>query len=460
MAVQNVFGGDVIWHSEIDKAASKVLAYRFPGVPNLGSITEIDWATVEPVDVLCGGFPCTDVSAAGKRAGMHGTRSGLWSHMAEAIDVLRPRYVVIENVRGLLNANANRPLESAEDDLGDGSGRPVLRAIGAVLGDISDIGGYEARWVTVAAADVGAPHRRERVFIVAYANAEHARSCGEADDARGWEPDAAGRGWRCESEGSRAASESRSQQIGASTDTRRDGCRRGAECHLEPPTGIAAPHRDHIDRCAVADGRDLGRADVDLLPTPTSCDYKPTSSPSDLERHSPGLGVVTAHFPALLPTPRVGGGGDCESERRRNSPGLESIAVSELLPTPNASDCTGGGMHPDSRYNADGVRHSQQLIDAVKLEPERFWGKYAPAIARWEHVLGRPAPPPTEPNKNGNPRLAAEFSSWLMGWPEGWVTDPAIGISRNDQLKICGNGVVPQQAAAALRYLLSVEVNG
>ena len=78
MAVEAVFGGTTVWHSEIDKAASKVLAHRWPGVPNLGSITEIDWATVEPVDVLCGGFPCTDVSAAGKRAGMHGTRSGLW----------------------------------------------------------------------------------------------------------------------------------------------------------------------------------------------------------------------------------------------------------------------------------------------------------------------------------------------------------------------------------------------
>lgn len=70
--------------------------------------------------------------------------------------------------------------------------------------------------------------------------------------------------------------------------------------------------------------------------------------------------------------------------------------------------------------------------------------------------MTRPAPAPTEPNKNGNPRLSAAFSEWLMGWPEGWVTDPAIGISRNDQLRIVGNGVCPQQATAALRMLLSV----
>ena len=97
---------------------------------------------------------------------------------------------------------------------------------------------------------------------------------------------------------------------------------------------------------------------------------------------------------------------------------------------------------------------TRKLIDVA--QNCKSWGKYAPAIVRWESVLGRPAPNPTEPNKNGNPRLSAEFSSWLMGWPAGWVTDPEIGISRNDQLRIVGNGVCPQQAAAALRYLLSV----
>ena len=86
------------------------------------------------------------------------------------------------------------------------------------------------------------------------------------------------------------------------------------------------------------------------------------------------------------------------------------------------------------------------------------WGKYEPAIRRWEQ-LTRPAPAPTEPNKNGNPRLSAAFSEWLMGWPDGWVTYPAIGISRNDQLRIVGNGVCPQQAAAALRFLLAVATN-
>ena len=110
---------------------------------------------------------------------------------------------------------------------------------------------------------------------------------------------------------------------------------------------------------------------------------------------------------------------------------LNDTVVNELLPTPSLSD--------DDAARSYGTH----------------WGKYAPAIARWES-LTRPAPAPTEPNKNGNPRLSAEFSQWLMGWPDGWVTDPAIGISRNDQLRIVGNGVCSQQAAAALRYLLAV----
>ena len=181
-AVEAVFGGQVVWYSEIDKAASKVLAYHWPDVPNLGNVTEINWANWKPlleVDVLCGGFPCQDVSSAGRRAGIKdGTRSGLWSVFAEAIDVLRPQYVVIENVRGLLSAKAIRTvhLEPGIADVGAGIDRP-LRAAGAVLGDLAEIG-YDAVWATVAAAGVGAPHRRERVFILGTAaHARHDAGC-------------------------------------------------------------------------------------------------------------------------------------------------------------------------------------------------------------------------------------------------------------------------------------------
>ena len=173
-AVESVFGGTVAWQAEIDPSASKVLDYHWPGVPNLGDVTKVDWADVERVDILCGGFPCQDVSAAGKKAGIReGTRSGLWSVFVEAIDALQPRVVVIENVKGLLSAKAIRTVhvESDDSDVGAGHDRP-LRAAGAVLGDLSERG-YNARWATVPAAAAGAPHQRERVFILATNSRNH-----------------------------------------------------------------------------------------------------------------------------------------------------------------------------------------------------------------------------------------------------------------------------------------------
>ena len=167
MAIAEVFGAEPAWFSEIDDAPSKILAHHWPAVPNLGDITQVDWDQVEPVDILGGGFPCQDVSAAGKRAGIRpGNRSGLWNHMAYAISKLRPRYVVVENVRGLLSAEAHSDVEPCPWCLGDGPGEPALRALGAVLGDLAELG-YDAQWCGLRAADVGAPHGRYRIFVLA-----------------------------------------------------------------------------------------------------------------------------------------------------------------------------------------------------------------------------------------------------------------------------------------------------
>jgi DNA (cytosine-5)-methyltransferase 1 len=154
LAVEEVFGARTIWQCEPAKAPATVLEKRF-GVPNLGDITKVDWSTVERPDILCGGFPCQDVSAAGRKQGIEdGTRSGLWSYFADAIDILRPQYAVIENVRGLLSGKAKGPQGVS------------IRAMGRVLGDLADLG-YDAKWKTLAAGSVGAPHKRERVFILA-----------------------------------------------------------------------------------------------------------------------------------------------------------------------------------------------------------------------------------------------------------------------------------------------------
>lgn len=110
LAAEHCFGAETIWFSELNDPVAGVFSAHWPAAPNLGDVSAIDWQDVEPVDVLCGGFPCQDVSTVGKQAGLApGTRSGLWSFMAAAIEALQPRYVVIENVRGLLSARAARP---------------------------------------------------------------------------------------------------------------------------------------------------------------------------------------------------------------------------------------------------------------------------------------------------------------------------------------------------------------
>lgn len=191
LAVEHVFNAETVWFSEINEPVARVFSHHWPDAPNLGDITRINWHDVPPVDILCGGFPCQDVSTVGKRAGLApGTRSGLWAQMATAIEILQPRFVVIENVRGLLSTKAIRPtregatpdarnpldpgdatatlrdLEPSIGVLGDEPARP-LRALGAVLGDLADLG-LHARWIGLPASLVGAPHHRFRIFVLAY----------------------------------------------------------------------------------------------------------------------------------------------------------------------------------------------------------------------------------------------------------------------------------------------------
>ncbi len=136
-------GMTVKWHSEIDPYACRVLKKHWPDVPNLGNIKEIDWATVEPVDVIAGGYPCQPFSTAGKRQGDKDERH-LWPYFLRAISELRPRFALLENVRGHLSMGFDR-----------------------VLGDFAEIG-YDSEWQIVSAASVGAPHRRDRIICVAY----------------------------------------------------------------------------------------------------------------------------------------------------------------------------------------------------------------------------------------------------------------------------------------------------
>lgn len=140
------------WVSEIDPHASRVLRDRFPCSPNLGDMARIAWTSAPEVDVLMGGTPCQDLSLAGRRAGMSPeTRSGLWSHMYRAAEELNPNVVIWENVAGARTSRG-------------GSGMPAL---GRVVTDLAGLG-YGVVWDSVRASDAGAPHRRERVFVLAF----------------------------------------------------------------------------------------------------------------------------------------------------------------------------------------------------------------------------------------------------------------------------------------------------
>jgi DNA (cytosine-5)-methyltransferase 1 len=367
-AVQEVLGGQLAWYSENNPAASKVLAHHHPDVPNLGDITTVDWDQVEPVDILTGGFPCQDVSSAGRRAGMSaGTRSGLWAHMATAIDHLRPQLVVIENVRGLTSARADCDLEPCPWCLGDDED-VHLRALGCVLGDLADRG-YDAQWCGLRAADVGAPHGRYRVFIVA----TEAKSKRHGDS---WAPLLA---W-------------------------------------VPAATVAGDQRE---AAAHAAGPRWGQSG------------------------------------SLASGPAQGAG-------------------------PEAGRAVGrGGGAPAADTDRAGLEGAEPTAgrDMPAWGPALDWGQFEHAIRHWENVIGRAVPAPTElsdsylamvrrrregrdrrpAGRRGSLRprrqLSPCFVEWLMGLPEGHVT-AVSGLSRNDMLRLLGNGVVPQQAAAALRWLL------
>jgi len=145
LGLERTGGFKTIWQCEIDPYASAVLRKHWPDVPNLGDITKADWGGIERPGVVCGGFPCQDISVAGKGAGIkEGTRSGLWLEFAKAIRALRPKYVIVENVPML-----------------------IKRGMHTILADLAEAG-YDAEWHNISASAVGAWHRRERIFIIAY----------------------------------------------------------------------------------------------------------------------------------------------------------------------------------------------------------------------------------------------------------------------------------------------------
>lgn len=152
------------WQVEINPFARAVLAKHWPNVPRYDDVRTVGARNLERVDLVCGGFPCQDISFAGGGAGLDGERSGLFFELARVVGELGPRFVLLENVAAL-----------------------AVRGLDSVLGTLADLG-FDAEWSDLSACAVGLPHMRRRLFIVAYAHGEHGRPGLRDSVARAFRP--------------------------------------------------------------------------------------------------------------------------------------------------------------------------------------------------------------------------------------------------------------------------------
>jgi DNA (cytosine-5)-methyltransferase 1 len=156
LGLERTGGFRTVAFCECEPFPRRILAKHWPGVPIYDDVRSLTAARLAAdgigVDVICGGFPCQDLSRAGTGRGLAGDRSGLWSEFARLIRELRPGYALVENVPALLDGE-----------------------LGAVLRDLSERG-FDAEWSVVSACSMGAPHMRQRVFVVAYPDGEHGRA--------------------------------------------------------------------------------------------------------------------------------------------------------------------------------------------------------------------------------------------------------------------------------------------
>ena len=299
MAVEEYFDAETVWVSEIDKYASQLIELKIKK-PNLGDLKLVDWASVEPIDILTAGYPCQPFSHAGQRQGTNDARH-IWPYIKTAISVLRPSIVILENVRGHLSLGFS-----------------------TVLGDLAEIG-YDAQWTLVRASDVGAPHRRERLFVIATPQHTNTNSIGQ------------------------------------------------------PLVG------------------DIGRE--------VGYQRQSQSIIGLLEQEI----VTNTMFKGL---------------QRREATTLQGRRV------------TNG--HNQQEIISDSSGERQPSIGNL----QRLRGRFTPRCEMYLQDI---------PNALDQGKLNAEFVEYMMGLPLGWVTD--CGLSRAQQLKILGNGVVPQQAYYALELL-------
>jgi DNA (cytosine-5)-methyltransferase 1 len=354
-------GIEPVWVADNNKYASKLLDIRHPSVPNLGDLTTIDWMQVEWCNILTAGYPCQPFSNAGLKKGINDERH-IFPFIAEGIRILRPDFVILENVRGHLR-----------------------QGLQEVLGEFAHLG-YAVRWGVVRASDAGAPHKRERIFIVA---AHPQREFSELSRELG--------------------------KLG------------GPSFSYEPlRNAVTVSNPEAASYAYSLDGQWTGG--------PTWRGNEPTDG-----REAVSSITDTSGF-------RLQGS---EEFDRLQSTGEEALNGWQHLDGRSMEEeafADASVRQLDEVYERQ-RKHLQLVTDIFEKGEEFNWGEFGPAIRQWELISGREAPLPLDDKS----RLVPAFAEWMMGLPEGWITD--VPVSRTQQLKMIGNAVCPQQCRLAVELL-------
>lgn len=491
---------------DIEPGPRLVIHHHHPDTPNLGDITKVDWTQTPAVDVICGGSPCQSLSLAGQRHGMRpGTRSGLWSYQADAVSIQHPRLMVWENVQGALSAPAASAYDTTQP--------ATLTAIGRVLGDLANLH-YDAMWRLIEAAHIGAPHHRKRLFLIAWPTDTHPTTPITNPLAE----------WNPQLDTWIQGTDLFNQPVTFTTPWPTTGrMTHGQITPLPDPTGPhATPPRlfgtpqatDALsEKRTTAQGTRttaLGTQINRLFATPTAnlSDRGPT--PPD-KRHSIGLDTQILF---MLPTPTSR---DVHGPNQRNDdtclPGALTHHMQQgfgpYTPAVRHWERTLGrpAPYPSTIPHTTATRiHTlpQGVTDPtltrrlIRHQGQFNWpltGLQTPGFQKLARQFNRYAPDPCfrfNPTPHDVTPLPASvlpapvvlhewsaiwqtqhgripslrqlnprFVEWMMGLPDGWVTDPNLyddatpPARRRLQLRMLGNGVVPQQGAAAIRWLLT-----
>lgn len=355
-------GFETKWFAETDKWCNKILEKHWPNVPRYGDVNGLSKQNeiIERVDILIGGFPCQPVSQAGKKKGEEDER-WLWPGFYKTIGLLRPNYVVVENVPGLRKRGFDR-----------------------VLGDLAE-GGYNAEWFSLRSSDLGAPHRRERVFIIAHS------------------------------------------AVGRQHETNKNNIKLQFLGPEDP--AFAYPYKEHVHGILV-EGKRRWPESPDSLATDSSSTGagRDTGTISREEeqrwRKADGIDAFEPHSSSIADSTSEGSQRPESEERCNLSSGRANAHT-------NSRRQQGIGEQNSEREN-----QCRDNSDGLAGE-EQDWVKYEGGIRRWESIF-EPAPKPL----TDAGRLSPNFVEWMMGYPQDWTE----GVSRSQRLKMLGNSVQVQSA--------------